>query len=59
MSERPYTTALYVLRCIQLGLHIDDLDQLTYGMVVDIMTEQTNDGHKYRQLATQEDFDRF
>ncbi len=59
MTERPYTTALYLLRCIQLGLHMDDLDQLTYGMVVDIMTEQTNDSHKYRQLATQEDFDRF
>lgn len=29
------------------------------GMVVDMLMESGNDNEKYRQLATQEDFDRF
>ena len=36
-----------------------DLDALDMGMVFDAMTEAGNDGEKYQQLATQEDFDRF
>ena len=53
------TTALYVLRCIQVGLTLSDLDVLDYGLVLDIMTESGNDGYTYQQVATQEDFDRF
>lgn len=48
-----------MLRCIQIGLHMSDLEHLDYGFVMDIMTEQSNDDYKYRQKATQADFDKF
>lgn len=53
------TTALFLLRCIEMGISISDLDLLTIGMVNDIWTEKGNDGVSYDNLATQEDFDRF
>ena len=33
------TTALFLLRCIQIGLSIRDLDLLTTGMVNDLYKE--------------------
>ena len=48
-----------MLRCIQVGLHMSDLECLDYGFVMDMMTEQSNDDYKYRQKATQADFDKF
>lgn len=53
------TTALFLLRCVQMGLSMDDLDGLEYGTVVDMMTESGNDDCDYAELASQEDFDRF
>lgn len=53
------TTAVYMLRAVQLGLHIDDLDALDLGDVLDIMIESNNDKAEYKQLANQSDFDRF
>ena len=53
------TTPLFLLRCVQLGLSIRDLDLLTIGMVNDMYVESRNDEHKYAGMATQEDFDRF
>ena len=53
------TTPLFLLRCVEIGISVSDLDLLTVGLVLDIWTEKTNDGVKYRQLATQEEFDRF
>lgn len=53
------TTPLFLLRCVQLGLSIRDLDLLTIGMVNDMFAESRNDDYKYREVATQEDFDRF
>ena len=45
------TTPLFLLR---------DLDLLTIGMVNDMFVESRNDEYKgWRQVATQEDFDRF
>ena len=58
-SERQLTTALYDLRCIQVGLRLSDLDVLDYGFVMDMITESNNDDYKYRQKATQADFDKF
>ena len=37
------TTALFLLRCLQVGISIRDLDLLTIGMVNDMYTEQSND----------------
>lgn len=53
------TTALYLLRAVQIGLTIADLDSLEYGQVMDMITESGNDGCKYAELATQADFDKF
>lgn len=53
------TTPLFLLRCIQLGLSIRDLDLLTIGMVNDMFAESRNDDYKYREVATQDDFDKF
>lgn len=53
------TTPLFLLRCVQLGLSIRDLDLLTIGMVNDMYAENRNDDTKYATLATQEDFDKF
>lgn len=53
------TTALFLLRVYQIGMKLDDLDDLEAGTVFDIMTEAANDDFKYKQVATQTDFDRF
>lgn len=36
-----------------------DLDVLTYGMVLDLMTERLNDANEYDTLATAEDVAKF
>lgn len=53
------TTALFLLRTYQMHLTLDDLDSLEYGMVIDMMTESSNDSYNYKTLATQDDFDKF
>ena len=53
------TTALFLLRVYQTGLRLHDLDELSMGTVFDIMTEAANDDCKYKQVASQDDFDRF
>ena len=58
-SSREMTTPLFLLRCLEIGISIGDLDYLTIGMVMDIWTEKANDSVKYDSLATQEDFDKF
>lgn len=50
---------MFVLRAVQVGLTLDDLDGLEYGVVVDMMTESANDDFDYKPLANQDDFDRF
>lgn len=52
-------TALFLLRCVQLGISLADLDLLTIGMVDDMYIEQSNDKAKYPYKATQRDFDNF
>lgn len=47
-----------MLRCIQCGISISDLDRLTIGIVNDMFVEKQNDEYKYPVLATQEDIDR-
>jgi hypothetical protein len=55
------TTALFLLRCLQIGLSLRDLDLVTIGMVNDMYAESGNDQHQsdYKQLAVQSDFDSF
>ncbi len=48
------TTPLFLLRCVQLGLSLRDLDLVTIGMVNDMYAESGNDEYKgYKELATQ------
>ena len=53
------TTPLFLLRCVELGISIRDLDLLTIGLVLDMWTEKANDDVKYDRVAGQEDFDKF
>lgn len=53
------TTPLFLLRCVQLGLSMQDLELLTIGLINDMYAESRNDECKYAQLATQEDMDKF
>ncbi|MFR7474345.1 MAG: hypothetical protein ACLUVV_07085 [Christensenellales bacterium] len=47
-----------MLRCVQIGLSVVDLERLSLGMVYDMMTEYNNDDVQYPYIATQEDMDR-
>ena len=53
------TTPLFLLRCVQIGLSIRELDLLTIGMVNDMYAESRNDDYNFREIASQDDFDRF
>jgi hypothetical protein len=53
-------TALFLLRCVQLGLSIYDLELLEIGVIFDMFTEAANDDwNGWSQKATQADFDKF
>ena len=53
------STGLFLLRCVQIGLSMTDLDLLTIGMVDEMFIERENDDTTYEYKATQDDFDRF
>ncbi|MFM1524759.1 MULTISPECIES: hypothetical protein [Helcococcus] len=53
------TTPLFLLRCLEIGLSIYELDLLTIGMVIDMWTEKGNDTVKYKKVAGQMEFDKF
>ncbi len=53
------TTPLFLLRCVQMGISIQELELLSIGLINDMYAESRNDEWKYAQVATQEDFDRF
>lgn len=58
-SARETNVAVYFLRCKQIGLSFDDLDNLDIGIVYDLMIESDNDGYKYPDKAVQADIDDF
>lgn len=53
------TTALLLLRCVELGLSMSDIDDLDIGLILDMLTEKSNDTYDYDQLATAEDYENF
>ena len=53
------TTPLFLLRCVELGISIRDLDLLTVGLVNDMYIERDNDSQNYAQIGTQIDMDLF
>ena len=58
-STRPFTTALFLLRCTRLGLSMADLDLLDMGMVIDMFVEQGNDDYDWPVKATAKDIEAF
>mgnify|MGYP006874637732 FL=1 len=42
-----------------MGIRTDDLEKIDYGFVLDMMVESGNDEYKYKEMASQEDFDAF
>lgn len=48
-----------MLRIHQLGLSLADLEEYSYGFVMDMIMEKTRDSEMWMEVATQDDFDRF
>ena len=55
--DREINTAVIMLRRVQCGISVSDLELLSIGMVNDMFTERMNDDYDYKYLATQEDID--
>ena len=53
------TTPLLLLRAVQLGIHISEMDLLTIGTINDMYCEMQRDEEPHIQLASQDDMDRF
>lgn len=53
------TTPLFLLRCVQLGISMGDMELLSIGLVNDMYAESRNDEWKYSEIGTQEDMDQF
>ncbi len=62
-TEREVSPALLLLRCKEIGLSMDELEDITEGMVLDMLAERGNDEwyrkHDTVYVADEEDFDRF
>ena len=50
---------MIVLRALQMGLKLSDLDEMTLGELIDILIEHDNDSYEYPVKATQDDFRSF
>lgn len=53
------TTPLLLLRCIQLGIHISELELLTIKTILDMFSEFQADDLPPTYTASQEDMDKF
>lgn len=59
LTTREPSGAQFMLRCSQLGLSDQALNNMTIGMVYDMLTEQANDNEKYPYRANQDDIAKF
>ena len=55
--DREYNSAVFFLRCKQMGFTLRELFDLDYGEVTDVLIEGANDKAHYDYKATQSDFD--
>lgn len=53
------TTPLLLLRAVQLGVHISEMDLLTIGEINDMYTEMQRDEEPHDLIASQDDFDKW
>ena len=51
--------AIYMLRCVELGLSVEMLAMLTMGDVYDMCIEKANDQEEYPLKASQDDINSF
>lgn len=58
-TVREPSGAIYMVRCAHFGLSLDALEQMTMGMVYDMLTEEANDREEYPFEATQADINSF
>ena len=57
-TDREMTTPLLLLRAVQFGAHISELDLLTIGTINDMYTEMQRDEGPHAQIASQDDMDK-
>ena len=50
---------MILLRALELGLRMSDLDDFTVGEIFDILTERANDSYDWEYEATEEDIANF
>ena len=48
---------MFLLRAVQCGISISDMDYLTIGMINGMFIEMKNDEYDYPLIATQADID--
>lgn len=53
------TSAQFMLRCCELGLSWEMLDNIDPGAVYDMLIERANDYEEYPYVATQDDIKAF
>lgn len=53
------TTALIMLRAKQMGLSLPELGLMSFGFLMDMLTELSNDSYDYPIKATQADIEHF
>ena len=59
-TTREMTVGVFLLRAVELGISLADLDLLTVGMLNDLFIEKFNDTEgEYGVVASQEDIDAF
>lgn len=51
-TDRKMTTPLLLLRAVQLGVHISEMDLLTIGTINDMYCEMQRDEEPHAQLAS-------
>ena len=50
---------MLMLRALEIGLKISELEEITVGELLDMLIEKGNDQYEYPIKATREDFARF
>ena len=50
---------MLMLRALQIGLRLSDLEEITIGDLIDMLIEHDNDQYQYPIKATQDDFRSF
>lgn len=58
-TEREFSVGQFLNLAKAVGVSIEELEMIDYSTLMDMVVEKSNDAHDWKELATQEDFDRF